>query len=170
MKKIFITVLIALGVLLLLHLAVIVIVYNIRLHQMWDQFDASVMPDETHTSWETEDGFLSYYNEGLTSKVEEGLSGRKHTIHYHKCTGTVSVDGETFNVDIWFSQEGAPRLHMSLAEEGEETQTKTNAECIETWVATDFYETDNEIIFILEVEETTYYKVGQEIKLIYKKK
>lgn len=170
MKKIFITVLIALGVLLLLHLAVIVIVYNIRLSQTWDQFDVSVMPNEAGTSWETEDGFLSYRNVDLVTKEVLDESNNAHYIDYRDCPGTIYVDGEEHVVHVAFSQEGTPKMHLVLDVDSQNPRWDSCDTYIETWIPKDYIETDNEIIFILEVEETTYYKVGQEIKLIYKKK
>lgn len=170
MKKIFITVLIALGVLLLLQIAMIVIVYNIRLHQMWDQFDVSVMPNEAGTSWETEDGFLSYRNVDLVTKEVLDESGNAHYINYRDCPGTIHVDGEELVVHVSFSQEGTPRMHLVLDVDSKNPRWDRYDIYIETWIPKDYIETDNEIIFILAVEETTYYKVGQEIKLIYKKK
>ena len=65
--------------------------------------------------------------------------------------------------------QGYPRLYI-MVDDGTYPRPISEEDIIETWVAKLYTESDDEIVFKMKVEGTTYFELGQEIKLICKKK
>ena len=80
--------------------------------------------------------------------------------------GTLSAKGKTIPVYAEAIHDGTLLIWLNNGEYTEVYRNRTN---LEAWKAIDYSETDTQVIFTMEIVETTYFEIGQTIKLIYKK-
>ena len=140
--------------------------YSVRQVNWWA--DCSITPISYGSEWYSEDGSLSFSTFEKFDDYEKTIAeGHIVTIAGGDVTkGFLTVGGKAIPVYIRVGVDGSFVLLLNdkpyLPSEIFET--------IEIWEGVDYEETDTNIIIIFEVEETTYFQEGQEIKLIYNKK
>lgn len=138
-------------VLILVAAGTLLFFYSIRQVNWWGK--PPVSPDSIGSEWVSEDGSLSL---STHEKVDAA--------NYYT-QGSLYVGDEEIPIYIRLGHEGY--FYVLLNDKPFDYQG--HFETLEKWEGIDYEETDTEVIIILEVQETTYYTEGQEIKLIYKK-
>ena len=158
-KKMLVTAAIATAIVLVFLLFVFVfktvLIFILSRPHNWAAVDVSVDPLAPGTLWATEDGAFSYTT---TSEPRTG------TLADPPILGTLRTAEQSIEVSLYFSSEDRT---LWLYPEKEEPYVAS--EHIEVWEATDWEETDTQIIIELTVVETTYFEEGRVFKLIHNK-
>lgn len=122
------------------------------------------------TFWETEDGVLSFEN-GVTDRIRTHITstGQEYKVNIgHETTGILVAENEEIPIGVELSDEG-PYLLIYL-DDGSDPEVVTGtgmAVPLEKWETIGAIETKSKIVVTFKVVETTYFEVGQKIKLVH---
>ena len=130
----------------------------------WYNFESTKTPNDLGTEWKSEDGKLTF----STTEQYTNVSTSNGVISNISPTcGTLLVGEETIPVSLaWDSHSPYVTIYV---DDGDIATGIFLETIIEEWYAVSYKETDTEIIFSMKVDKTTYYQVGQIVKLVYKK-
>lgn len=164
MKKRTIILYVSLGIIMLPIVVFAFIVFN-RFHN-WGSFRSTVQPMDKGTYWETEDGNL-VFETGYEMFSYYDPQTEVNVLYGHETTGTLSNNEQELDICISFSPE-SPEMFIYICHDNGPIP-HVDCELIESWKAIDYKETDRQIVYEMEVTETTYFRIGEVVNLIYKK-
>lgn len=165
-KKWIIALCCVLGGLLVITVTILLFSYIVRQENWWADLPAT--PTSYGSEWHSEDGSLSF---GTFEKYDsyEQTFADGHVVKGSGgdiTKGFITIDGKTIPVYVGVDYD---RTMVILLNDKPYLPTESY-EKLEIWKAVDYEETDTNIIIFFEVEKTTYFQEGQEIKLIYNRK
>ena len=165
-RKIIICIIVA--ILILLLAAGGIFIYCMR-QQYWGPWGTELLPDTFGTEWVSQDGSVKISTtEKYDSYTSTGPNGKEYAFMGGEITeGTISVGGKT--VEVYATTNHYGTLDFWVKQGAYADVYHHNMTYIEQWEAVDKEETDTEVVFTMKVNKTTYFTVGQEIELIYKK-
>ena len=133
----------------------------------WDGFSASKLPCDYGTEWASEDGSIVISTDERYIFQQTMKDGRELTADGGYITkGNIFINNKNIAV---YAETGWDSTFCVWLNDGPYSVSEERV-YLEEWEVIDCEETETKIIFVMEVVNTTYFEVGQEIKLIYEKK
>ena len=135
----------------------------------WHNFKATKTPDDFGTEWESEDGKLIFSTTERYRDVSFSYAGHSGVVSEIVPTrGVLLIEEKVIDVLLsWDSQSPCVTIHL---DNGDPLFGIESESIIEVWSALGYEETDEKIVFSMQVDKTTYYEAGQIVKLVYIKK